>query len=236
MIEGLARARQLLIACDFDGTLAPIVDDPDSARALPEAVAVLRRLAGLPGVSVAIVSGRKRSELVERFGTEDFVLIGEHGADDGGASPPEPPGLRRARELVEAAHEQTPGSRVEHKSRSVVFHYRLATSPEEALTTLRRQAGVLGDVQLLEGKAVLELTTAESDKGDAIAGLARRLGADRTVFIGDDTTDEAVFARLGPGDLGIKVGEGDSAATHRVADPEAVVTFLEDLARRWEQG
>lgn len=231
MMEG--SPQKLLVACDFDGTLAPLVDDPDQATALPEAVAALRRLAAVPGTTVCVISGRRLAELRERFGEEPFILIGEHGADEGDLVFEEPSSLSRARHLVEAAAAATPGSRAEHKRSSVVFHYRAVGEPEEVVAELRQRLADLEGVSLLEGKAVLEATVSNVDKGEAIERL--RHGFDAVVFCGDDLTDESVFSRLRPPDLAIKVGPGPTAATQRLPDPQAVAEFLTRLAA-WREG
>lgn len=231
MIEGLAATENLLVACDFDGTLAPIVDDPGTATALPEAMSALERLATIPGTTVVIVSGRRRNELVERFGDSTIVLIGEHGADDGTTPPPEKDSLDPVRRLMDTVSAETPGTRVEHKPRSVVFHYRRAGDPAEALDLLREEAASMEAITMMEGKAVLEMMVAGYDKGSAVERLRELTGADLVVFVGDDTTDETVFPRLRPGDVGIKVGPGPTAAVHRMADPQEVTVFLQSLAR-----
>ena len=81
-LEALARTERLLVALDFDGTLAPEVDQPDAARALPEAHAAVERLAALPATRVALVSGRSVTDLeqVSRFGDE-VLLVGSHGIE-----------------------------------------------------------------------------------------------------------------------------------------------------------
>lgn len=236
MIEGrhlddLASAGSLLVACDFDGTLAPIVDDPDAATALPGSVEALRRLKATADTTVAIISGRRRDQLVNRFG-DDFVLVGEHGADPGIPPPADPPSLTLARKLVDDAHAETPGSRTEHKPRSVVFHYRRVEEPDQLVARIRSEGERLDGINVMEGKSVLELTTSPVDKGDALDELRQIHHPDRILFLGDDVTDESVFERLGPDDLGIKVGPGRTAAAARVAGPDEVAKLLTLLADR----
>ncbi|MGH8912876.1 MAG: trehalose-phosphatase [Acidimicrobiia bacterium] len=230
MIETVAATPALLVACDFDGTLAPIVDDPDDAVALPRSVHALHRLAGLPRTWVAIVSGRRRIELVERFGDDDFTLVGEHGSDWGEAAPTDSPAMARARRQVEQAVVATAGSTFEHKARSVTFHFRNAPEPGPALDRLRDWVAGESELHLLEGKSVLEFSVAETHKGHAISTLRHRLGIDAVIFIGDDTTDESVFEALEPADLGVKVGPGATAASRRLADPADVTALLEHIA------
>lgn len=235
MIEGRhlddLASGSLLVACDFDGTLAPIVDDPDDAAALPASVEALRRLNATANTTVAIISGRRRDQLVNRFG-DDFVLVGEHGADPGVPPPSDPPSLTVARQLVDDAHAETPGSRIEHKPRSVAFHYRRVEEPDRLVARIRSEGASLDGITVMEGKSVLELTISAVDKGDAVAELRQIHHPDRVLFLGDDVTDESVFERLGPDDLGVKVGPGKTAAAARVAGPDDVAELLTLLADR----
>ncbi|MGH8913163.1 MAG: trehalose-phosphatase [Acidimicrobiia bacterium] len=228
MIDELAAAPGLLIASDFDGTLSEIVEDPDLAVPLARSKAALEALARLEGTAVAIISGRRRADLANRF-DPSFVLIGEHGADHGLTTGPETVALTRARDLVDEAVQVTPGSRAEHKSRSVGFHYRLVPDPEEIVERLRRQAFEIEGIEILEGKMILELTDSPVSKGMALAALKRSLGVERVVFMGDDVTDESAFAVLEDGDVGIHVGPGPTGAEVTVPDPSALADLLEAL-------
>ena len=229
MIEDLASANHLLIASDFDGTLAEIVEDPDLAAPLARSKRALESLAELDGTTVAVISGRRRSDLVERFDHPGFVLIGEHGADYGNSTGPESDGLASARVLVDAAVSATPRARVEHKTRAVGFHYRAVADPTAIVEQLRREASNIKGIKVVEGKMILELTDSSVDKGAALAELRRSLGADRVVFMGDDLTDETAFAVLQNGDVGVHVGSGPTLANVTVADPTALADFLERL-------
>jgi trehalose 6-phosphate phosphatase len=121
------------------------------------------------------------------------------------------------------------GATVERKQQSVTFHYR-NLAEEDAKNALERIRGWAQDrdeVRVLEGKKVIELTSGTQNKGDAIRDLA---GSASIIYIGDDTTDETVFEVLGPDDIGVKVGDGPTAATHRVEDIDGVVTILTQIA------
>ena len=229
MIEELAATKRLLVASDFDGTLAEIVEDPDLATPLARSKAALEALAGSEGTRVAVISGRRRADLVERFDHPSFILIGEHGADHGEGTGPESPALAEARQLVDAVAAATPGSRAEHKARSVGFHYRLVADPEAAVEDLRRRASMIDGLKLVDGKKIIELTDSSVDKGVALIGLKRELGADRVLFMGDDVTDETAFAALGPSDFGVHVGVGPSLANVTVPDPSTLADLLETL-------
>ena len=100
---------------------------------------------------------------------------------------------------------------------------------ERVLDAVRTGPAQLPGVESTAGKAVLEMAVVQVSKGAAIDTLRARLGADAVLFVGDDVTDETAFARLRPGDVGVKVGEGDTAAEYRVSTPEDVTELLEAL-------
>ena len=130
--------------------------------------------------------------------------------------------------------------RLEAKPAGIVVHVRGADPAvgERVLAAVRSGPARLPGVESTEGKAVLEMAVVQVSKGAAIDTLRGRLGADAVLFVGDDVTDETAFVRLRPGDVGIKVGEGDTAAGYRVGTPEDVTAVLEQLlaARRERPG
>lgn len=232
---------------DFDGTLAPIVTHPDQARLPARARRGLERLARLPGATVGIVSGRALADLRRRVGLRGLHYIGSHGEEWAGLN-------GRARLLTNArafARIRTlgrrlekelaalPGVYVERKTVSVAVHYRQA-KPRAAAQARRIVFQALkksrGALRLLEGKKVFELLPAGSrSKGHSVeALLARRAwngnGRQPLIYLGDDLTDESVFRRLRPGDIGIHVGNNlRSRAGYRVSSPAGVARFLERL-------
>ena len=263
----------MVVAVDFDGTLAPFVTDPLAARALPGGLEALRAAAALWGVTAAVVSGRDLATLgaLTGIGADDgIVLIGSHGAEVGaqtgaqtGTEPAHQPAAldetatstaRRRRPDTQAAHQPAlldetaaallavvraeleaiqsryPAVRLEDKPSAVVLHTRgVEPSAAAAATTAALEVGGRHTgVHVLPGKDVVELTVLAADKGSALLDLARATGKDATLYIGDDVTDERAFAALHPegGDLTVKVGDGETTATHRVCGPEAVVELL----------
>ena len=130
-VTRIARAPQLLVACDYDGTLAPIVDDPTHAEPLPEAVAALRALAALPQTTVAVISGRALRDLaaLSRLPSE-VHLVGSHGSEfDVGfvhGSRPRWSALRTrlGRRVCASSPAASPGVRLEPKPASVAVHTR----------------------------------------------------------------------------------------------------------------
>ena len=224
-----AGRRPLLVASDYDGVLAPLVGDPSAAVPTPGVGDALARVAGAAGVTVALVSGRGVADLQRVSGLEGpYRWVGSHGAEYGGPLTDALAGRRdaladRLAPLVAAV----PGARLEVKPASVAVHVRQVADPAAAAALLA-SADAAADPSLTKkpGKAVLELAVTDADKGSAVARLREELGAAAVVYLGDDLTDEDVFRRLGPGDVGVKVGEGETAAGHRVADPDGALAAL----------
>jgi trehalose 6-phosphate phosphatase len=240
-VRALALAPRLLVALDFDGVLAPIVSVPSDARPLPESAAALEELAALPDTAVALLSGRGRADLaaVSGFGSP-IRLIGSHGSefdDDVSLLDDEQRARldRLAAELRELVDGE-PGVTLEAKPAGVAVHVRNAP-PEvgtRVLDAVRAGPATRDGIEATPGKAVLDLSVARMDKGAALDLLRERVAADAVLFAGDDVTDETAFARLRPGDVGVKVGPGDTAAQHRVDAPSDITTLLQQLveARR----
>jgi trehalose-phosphatase len=227
-------AEHLLVACDFDGTLAPIVAHRDDARALPESLEALRTLTALERTTVAVVSGRALADLVAVGHLPDgALLVGSHGAELDDA--PRDDVAERRDVLIDAVRAVTagvPGVDLETKPAGVAVHVRAAARADAAavLDALRAGPVRLPGVVSMPGKEVLELSVVSTDKGEALDVLRRRTGATATVFLGDDRTDESAFSRLRPTDVGVKVGPGTTAAEHRVPDPLVVADVLAVLA------
>lgn len=230
-----SRAQHLLVACDFDGTLAPIVAHRDDARALPPSLDALGVLTALRDTTVAVVSGRALRDLVAvGHLPEGVLLVGSHGAELDDVEPDDETTARRDA-LLESVHAVTagiPGVDLEPKPGGVAVHVRAAarTDATHVLDALRAGPARLPGVVTLSGKEVLELSVVSADKGAALEVLRRRATATATVFLGDDVTDETAFERLLPGDVGIKVGPGVTGAEHRVPDPQVVADALALLA------
>ena len=176
-----------------------------------------------PSTSVALISGRALQDLRTLSSMPSTVhLVGSHGTEFDGSFEqelPEPARQLRARLIAElerivAGHD---GVLLETKPASVTVHVRRAR-PEVAdrvLNMVREGPCGWDGVDVTEGKAVIELAVVRTDKGAALDILRDRVGATATVFVGDDVTDEKAFRRLRGPDLGIKVGDGDTAANQR---------------------
>ncbi|MFP5019453.1 trehalose-phosphatase [Pseudonocardia phyllosphaerae] len=244
-LQKLAAAGTLLVALDFDGVLAPLVDDPSSSRPLPASADAVRALAGAPATTVVMVSGRGRDDLAAVSGFAPPVgLVGSHGAefDDELAARLGRGGLltdeqaRRRTELLAGLQElvdAAPGARLETKPAGGAVHVR-GMDPDAGRALLERVSREWehGDVDGTAGKDVLDLAVLRTSKGSAVRTLRESLGADAVFFAGDDVTDETAFRVLegGDTDVGVKVGDGDTAAGYRVAGPEALSAVLTRLA------
>src|SRR5690606_6117230 len=226
---------RLLVALDFDGTLAPPADDPDDARSLPAARAAGLALADEPGVTVAVISGRAIDSLQRVTDAPDHVLFsGSHGAEylnDGELSGP-PLGdtaqlnLETIRGILNEVAQDAPGAWVEAKAYGYALHTRLAHTGDAARleAAARERALALSGVTVREGKNVLEFSVVDATKANALERIRHITDATAMLFAGDDVTDEDGFAALHPGDVGVKVGAGATLAAHRVAGVEQMPT------------
>jgi trehalose 6-phosphate phosphatase len=233
-LDRIGGLRPLLVASDYDGVLAPLVDDPSAAAPLDGVADVLDRIAAVPGVTVAMVSGRGVEDLRTTSGF-DAVLrwIGSHGAEYDGPLAGDLADRRDAlREQLAPAVAGTPGARLEVKPASVAVHVRQVPDRSAASALLDRLSTAV-DPSLTQkpGKDVLEIAVTDADKGSALRRLRDETRAAAAVYLGDDRTDEDGFRALGSADdVTVKVGEGPTAARYRVADPDAALELLEHLA------
>ncbi|MFF3466273.1 trehalose-phosphatase [Streptomyces sp. NPDC001984] len=259
----LARPRTAVIGLDFDGTLAPIVPDPDQARAHPDAVPALAALA--PKVaSVAVVTGRPAGVAVRYGGfagvpgLEHLVVLGHYGAERWDAvsgtvtAPAAHPGVAGVRaelpgflDSIGAWH----GTWIEEKGRAVAVHTRRADDPQAAFEALR---GPLTDLATRHGlivepgRLVLELRPPGMDKGVALLEHFRATAAESVLYAGDDLGDLPAYAAVdklrSDGVPGLLVCSGSTEVTELaeradivVNGPEGVVDLLRSLAAELPQ-
>jgi trehalose 6-phosphate phosphatase len=247
--EAWRRTGSLVLLLDFDGTLAPIVERPELA-AMPAATrAALDRLMALPGVSVAVVSGRGMGDVRERAAIPGIAYAGNHGMEIEGAGlhrmHPEAvaarPALEEVAGRISAALEGIDGAFVEDKGMTLSIHFRQAAAEREGAVHHAVTAAVAGrdDLRVTEGKKVLEVRPrTEWNKGKAVLfllGEMRPPASSPVLYIGDDRTDEDAFVALrglGPAHEGVIVAEphADTAALSYVTDPAEVGNLFAALA------
>jgi trehalose 6-phosphate phosphatase len=232
-LAALAARRPLLVASDYDGVLARLRDEPSAAVPEPGVAEVLGRLAAVPGVTVAVVSGRGVDDLRTTSGlTGPFRWVGSHGAEFDGPLSGELAARRDAlAERLRPLVAEVPGARLEIKPAAVAVHVRRVADRAAAADLLARaDAAVDPSLTKKPGKEVLEFAVTDADKGSALRRLRAEVGAATALYLGDDVTDEDAFRSMGDGDLTVKVGEGETAARLRVPDPAAAVALLGRLA------
>jgi len=247
-LEKLAMRPRTLIALDFDGCLAPLVDDPTTSRPLPEASAALEEIAIDDDVELALVSGRPAGDLIHLASPPRSTwIIASHGAefghvDSGGEfvqqefalSPTQEETLTRLTHHVEDLANNHAQVWVEHKPAAVVLHTRLA--PEQVGHQARQAVVDLVEgwdgVYPMEGNQVVELAVVEATKGQALTALRNKLQHNHddplaVLYAGDDVTDETALATLESTDIGIKVGDAPTVAQFWVTDPPAMAAALQ---------
>lgn len=220
-----------LFFLDYDGTLAPIVDDPEAAVPHPDAPDLLRQLdAQYP---VWIVTGRDLQAL-SSFLDRPYNAIGLHGAQEGVVGK-EMHALMSdaAAKALQARRRSVPsidGLRVEEKDQSFAVHYREVEDEAETTSRIERWLEDLPEgLDVIWGKKVVELRPKGLTKGTAVQRIADEHPNHVPVYLGDDVTDEDAFAALQEMDrdaVTIKVGTEDTRADARLEDPDAVMDYL----------
>ena len=259
--EGLAALRddpsRALVALDFDGTLAPVVERPQDARPAQGALEAVGRLSRAVG-GVVVLTGRPAEVVVDlgglraADGLDDLVVLGHYGLERWEAAsgelrtPPAHPGVQELREPLAELVEGERGTHLEDKGASLAVHTRSAPDPAAALARLRDRLHEMASRHGLEavpGKHVLELRPPGVDKGSALREEVESRGARAVLFAGDDVGDVPAFDAVRalrdegvPGLLLVSEAEDTDPSVLEHADvrldgPDAVVSFLADLAR-----
>ena len=228
-IAGLC-ASNLLVALDFDGTLAPIVDRPEDAAMRPSTRRLLAQVAQL--FPCAVVSGRGEEDLRRRLGgVTVWYAVGNHFLEQPEARE------EQVKAWILPLHEAlsaVPGVRVENKGASLAVHYRQAAQHESAREQIAAAVARLERVRAIHGKEVVNLLPQGGpDKAAAVERLRRQLGCDAVLYAGDDASDEDVFAL--PPVCGVKIGEGATRAPHSLREQAEIDGLLERLVRAREQ-
>ncbi|MCE9669303.1 bifunctional alpha,alpha-trehalose-phosphate synthase (UDP-forming)/trehalose-phosphatase [Myxococcus stipitatus] len=236
-------APRLALLLDYDGTLVGFAPRPEQAAPDDALRELLARLAARPDTSVSVVSGRPRETLEEWFGALPLGLYAEHGLWARQA-PGQPWRMLEGvsvewkpavRAVLESFAARVPGSFVEEKSASLVWHYR-QVDPEFGALQARELRLHLADtfarqpIDILPGDKVVEVRPRDVHKGRVVPLATQGVSADtRVVAIGDDRTDEDLFASLPLGGFAIHVGNKPTRATYRVSGPSEVRQLLTSL-------
>jgi len=222
----------VLLAFDFDGTLASIVAEPAHARMRSETSRLLKDAASL--YPCIVVSGRAQSDLLGRLdGVPVRGVVGNHGVEPWETSRELADEVQRWRPLLEQRLSGLPGVTIEDKSFSVSVHYRRARNKEDARARILEAAAALGDVRVIGGLQVVNiLPPGAPHKGTALVSERKRLGCDSAIYVGDDDTDEDVFALDDPARiLTIRVGaKPASAASYSIPRQSDIDELLRILA------
>jgi len=239
VLRELARSRSILVF-DFDGTLAPIVRVPGRARMRPSTRALLREAALL--YPCAVVTGRALGDLQTRVaGLPLWAMLGNHGAENGERRRGQREALRAVRAWRRTLHERlasTDGVWIEDKRFSLTIHFRGAAS--RSMGTVLRAVQSLRGARLVGGHYGINVLPIDAPhKGTAVRALSRRARSESTLYVGDDCSDELVFAsRETPDLVAVRVKRSlTSRAAYYLRDQKEIDDLLSALValRRAEQ-
>ena len=234
--------QRVALFLDYDGTLREIEREPRAAKPNAEIWSLISRIAQHRNIALTIVSGRSPHDLDLWFDKPGFTIIAEHGASVRRQRSGEWENWDRdvryawkdeIRDLVRLYEQSTPGSWLEEKRTSLVWHYR-KTDPEFGTWKANQLAHELGTmmanepVKIRHGRKIVEVTAAEVSKGAAVRRLMHENNYDLVLCAGDDQTDESMLELSAPNVISIKVGPEPTRARYRLRDPAAFRRFLFD--------
>ncbi len=235
-------ANRRLLLLDYDGTLMPYSEDPQSVRPTSDVLNLLTRLAADPHNDVVVISGRDRGILDEWLGKLPIGLVAEHGVwtrphdEDWKLIQPLANDWKdNIRPVLETYAHRLPGAFVEEKEYSLVWHYRAADQElgmvraQELLDYLVNFTANI-DVQVLQGSKVIEVKTGSINKGSTGSYWLRNTNPDYILAVGDDWTDEYLFMALPEDAYTLRVGLTQSHARYNLSDHKAVLDLLGQLS------
>ena len=249
----LAADKQMIVFLDYDGTLTPIVPRPEDANLSHSMHNTLAALAHT--LPVAVVSGRDLYDVQQRVNIDQLYYAGSHGFDIAGpqgfhAEQPFAatflPDLDRAEAALQHHVGPIMGAQVERKRFAIAIHYRRVEPAQvnEVRSAVITVSGTCPNLRLSGGKKLFELRPAvDWHKGKALFWLMEIMGLDGDnclpIYIGDDVTDEDAFQAIRNVGIGILVSDTlvvQTAARYRLADVNAVASYLERLTNLYPQG
>lgn len=235
------KAKNRLLFLDYDGTLQKFFSLPGDAKPDKELLELLKKSHEIPNTDLVIISGRDKGTLNEWFGDQGFSLIAEHGAwiKDKDGDWKERTQTRSTwkesiRPVLESYVDRTPGSLIEEKTHSLVWHYRRSDLELGVLRALELSTDLSNlilnkDLEILEGSKVIEIKVAGINKGKAALDYLQDSNYDFIMAMGDDWTDEYLFKELPEGSITIKVGTDRSEAKYYVNNYKEVRNLISKL-------
>jgi trehalose 6-phosphate phosphatase len=230
---------RVLLAFDFDGTLAPIVADRDAAGMRKRTGQLFARVCSL--YPCAVISGRSRRDVAARLDDAPVkYVVGNHGLEPGTDLVRFARQTARSAALLRRALASCAGVDVEDKRYSLAIHYRGARRKAETLAAIEAAVVALPiRMRIVHGKDVLNVVPEGApNKGDALMLLRAQADADTALYVGDDITDEDIFVLDQPGRLlTIRIGASrSSAATYFLRRQQEIDAVLTQLAVMREKG
>jgi trehalose 6-phosphate synthase/phosphatase len=240
--QAVSAGKRIALFLDYDGTLREIELDPRAATPNTGIETLLQRLGQQQNVDVTVISGRSQEDMEAFLGGHPFRLIAEHGASLRGPGKKEWERLDRnvnyawkeeLLAILRLYEQATPGSTIEEKHSSIVWHYRKADEDFGAwkASRLTEELSALTanyPIKVRHGKKMVEVTAEQNNKGAAVSRvLEQNDNYEVALCAGDDLTDESMFELSRPRLLTIKVGIGPTQARFRVSDPATFRQFLD---------
>ncbi|MCI1241437.1 MAG: trehalose-phosphatase [Bifidobacterium subtile] len=253
LLEQWAKADRKLLLCDYDGTLTPLVRDPNHARPTLELRALLSRIGTEPGVDLAIVSGRSHAIMDQWFGELPVSLVAEHGAWRNDYNPkgrtwvrsenmPDPEDWQpKIEAMMQESVNRVPRSFIEHKADALAWHYRASSQRsaqrehDRLIRDLRETCGGMG-LMVMENSKIIEVCPLTTSKGHAVSPWVSSGDYDFVLAVGDDATDETMFAAMPEAAWTLKVGTGMTKARSRIASATALHRLFGYLIAESEAG
>lgn len=246
LTTSFAQAQKRLLLLDYDGTLVPFSRLPQQAIPDKNLISLLKLIAADPKTDVTIISGRDSQSLEKWFGSLNVNLVSEHGA-----------GIRMKgsdwkyylnidqswkpiiRPTLEIFCQRSPGSFIEEKNHTLVWHYRNVEAElgfirsRELLDNLHHMVHN-SQLHIIDGNKVIEIRVSGIDKGAVSNKIVEENNYDFVMALGDDKTDEDMFRMLADKAFTIKIGSGHTSAQYYLSDQSEVIKLMQNFTQQAE--